>query len=309
MTGVILMTYGSATTADHVREYFERIYKGKASEGLIEDFENRYRLVGRSPLVEISAEQAAGLERLLGEGYAVRSGMRHSDPFILDAVGECRHAGATSLIGVILAPQCTSFIKEGYRAAFVEAAVKHGYAESEIRLAAPWPIEPHFIALLAQRVREAQATLQAEFGTEVPVIFTTHSLPKRVVEHDARYLEQLQQTIDAVRAQLDGSLEWYAAYQSAGHTPEEWLTPDLHDVLRTLSEEEKPGVLIVPIQFLSDHLEILYDLDIAARKQCEDLGIAYHRIGLPNVEPLFMEALKGVVKGAERVDISSDSHD
>jgi ferrochelatase len=112
-----------------------------------------------------------------------------------------------------------------------------------------------------------------------------------VVEKDPQYLEQLQQTINAVRAKLHADLEWRAGYQSAGHTPEEWLKPDLTDLLAELREKGKKKVLIVPIQFLADHLEILYDLDVVARKQCEEFGTSYNRVELPNTSPLFIEAL------------------
>ncbi|HVV15393.1 MAG TPA: ferrochelatase [Candidatus Paceibacterota bacterium] len=289
-TGVVLMTYGSATTAEGTREYFERIYKGKASEELIRDFENRYRLVGRSPLVDITRAQAAALEARLGSGYIARAGMRHSAPFIEEAVAECKAAGADSLLGIVLSPQFSSFIMEGYTAAFAEAARKHGFSEGKAVVAGPWPSEPHFAELLASRVEESLAKL----GGNTPVIFTTHSLPQRVVKKDPQYLEQLQSTISAVRAKLPRDLEWYGGYQSAGHTPEEWLKPDLTDILAQLRDKKSQAVLIVPIQFLSDHLEVLYDLDIAARKQCEDFGIDYNRIELPNTNPLFIEALAGI---------------
>lgn len=288
--GVVLMTYGSATNAENVKAYMEHIYRGKVPDGIVADFEERYRLVGHSPLVEITEKQAKLLE---GENkYLVRAGMLHSEPFIENAVGELRRAGVERLIGVILSPQFSSFIMDGYRSALVNAAEKNGFTKEAVVTAEPWPTEPHFIALLAGRIR----TLLAK---NTPVVFTTHSLPKRVVVKDPSYLEQLQATTDAILAELKNmgtiDFEWYSAYQSAGHTPEEWLKPDLTDILAKLRDEKKSGVLIVPIQFLTDHLEILYDLDIAARKQCEEFGIEYHRTELPNTDPLFIEALANIV--------------
>ncbi len=292
---MILMTYGSATTAEHVAEYFERIYKGKASTTLIEDFTSRYRLIGRSPLIEITREQAVHLEESLGKNYVVRAGMRHSAPFIEEAVRDCRDAGADSLIGIILSPQFSSFIMEGYKTVFMEAARTHGFESKHTIVAGPWGTEPHFIELLANRIRKSLTELKEKYGS-VPVIFTTHSMPRSVVEKDPNYLKQLEATIAAIRNKLDQNLVWYAAYQSAGHTPEEWLTPDLADILNQLHEKKTSAVLIVPIQFLTDHLEILYDLDSAARKQCETLTIAYHRTSLPNSDPLFIKALHAIVK-------------
>lgn len=285
------MTYGSATTAEGVREFMQSVRGGKASEEVIAEFERRYGLIGRSPLIDITREQARLLEEKLGADYVVRAGMRHGAPSIANAVAACRDKGATKLIGLILSPQLASFITDSYTKAFNEAANKSGYSEDEVRLIGPWPDEPHFIELLASRTRDALLALP----TNTPVVFTTHSLPERVVAGDPEYLSQLKRTIDAVRAKLGSSLKWYAAYQSAGHTPEAWLKPDLTDILDEIKHGGAKSVLIVPIQFLSDHLEVLYDLDIAAREQCEGRGIKYGRIELPNTNSLFIETLAGVI--------------
>ena len=292
--GVVLMTYGSATTAEHVAEYFGRIYKGKASAALIADFEKRYALVGGSPLVDITKEQAKALEKFLGSRYVVRAGMRHSEPFIADSVTECVSAGAQTLVGVILSPQFSSPIMEAYKTVFMEAARTHSIERAVV--AGPWPTQEHFVELLARRINEALAKIAGEGF--VPVVFTTHSLPQKVVEKDPDYLVQLRATIDAVREKLAPDTEWYAAYQSAGHTPEEWLKPDLTDIVARLAQDGKKSVLIVPIQFLSGHLEVLYDLDIAAKAQCDEAGIAYNRIELPDTDPLFIEALGAVARQA-----------
>jgi ferrochelatase len=147
---------------------------------------------------------------------------------------------------------------------------------------------------LGQRTDAALVKLEKEYGTGIPVVFTTHSLPQSVVEKDLSYLEQLKSTIDNVRTKISGEIECYSAYQSAGHTPEAWLKPDLTDILDQVSKKGAKAILIVPIQFLADHLEILYDLDVAARAQCEERGIAYNRIELPNTDPLFIDALASV---------------
>lgn len=297
-TGVILMTYGSATTAGNVEAYMHYIYKSKVPDGVVEDFKERYRLVGRSPLVDITREQATRLEMLLQEDgdYIVRAGMLHSAPFIAEAVQECERAGATHITGVILSPQFSSFIMEGYRTALKQACMDAGYSEEMVRVAAPWPAQAAFIELLAKRVMDKLPQLQQQYG-KVPVVFTTHSLPERVVAKDPQYLEQLQATAEAVVAKLNSpNLEWYRAYQSAGHTPEAWLKPDLMDILAMLRDRKDKAVLIVPIQFLADHLEILYDLDIAGGEQCKEYGIAYNRTELPNADPLFIQALAAIVR-------------
>ena len=285
------MTYGSATTADQVAPYFTSIYGDRASAELIADFENRYRLVGQSPLIEITEQQATHLGETLGADFVVRAGMRHSEPTIARAITDCRDAGCTKLVGIILSPQFSSFIMQGYTTAFTDAALAAGFTAADIAVADPWPTESHFIELLTKRVTDGLATLRETYDQTLPVIFTTHSMPKRIVDSDTTYMAQLTATIDAVRTQLDPTLKWYAAYQSAGHSPEEWLKPDLTDILDILKTESKPAALIVPIQFLTNHLEILYDLDIAGKEQCVERGIAYHRIELPNTHPLFIASL------------------
>jgi ferrochelatase len=186
---------------------------------------------------------------------------------------------------------------EGYRTALRRACQQHGYDDKDMTVAEPWPTEPHFIELLSHRVSDALAKLHTRLKTTIPVVFTTHSLPERVVAKDPQYLQQLQATAEAVVAKLnDSDLEWYRGYQSAGHTPEPWLKPDLVDILAKLRDKQDRAVLIVPIQFLADHLEILYDLDIAGDEQCEEYGISYNRIALPNTDPLFIQTLAAVVR-------------
>lgn len=300
-TAVILMTYGSATVAEHVPAYLKHIYRGKASKELIEDFQKRYRLVGSSPLIEITRNQATLLQKRLGDRYIVHAAMLHSAPFIDDVVARCQKAGAKKIIGIILSPQFSSFIMDGYRIALMNAALRHGFGEEDVHVAKPWPTERHFIKLLNNRIRESLPKLRKLHGANMPVVFTTHSLPERVVSKDPSYLKQLKATTDAVLAVVkDPALQHYSGYQSAGHTPEPWLKPDLVDILASVARKKARAVLIVPIQFLADHLEILYDLDRAGSEQCAERGIAYHRIELPNTDPLFISALAAVAKCAEK---------
>jgi ferrochelatase len=150
--------------------------------------------------------------------------------------------------------------------------------------------------MLSEQLLELRTRLTLEYGQKPPVVFTTHSLPEAVVRRDPTYLDQLTATMEAVaaRAELDPS-DYVAAYQSAGHTPEPWLKPDLNDVVADLKGQNIPGVIIVPIQFLADHLEILYDLDTAAREETEALGVYYHRLPVANLNPLFIETLADII--------------
>jgi ferrochelatase len=300
-TGVVLMTYGSATTAEHVKEYFQTIYGGKASAELVADFENRYRLVGSSPLIRITSEQAMLLQKKLGEKYVVRAGMRHSAPKIADVIAECRAAGVQRIVGIVLSPQFSSIIMEGYRTAFFAATKAAGFEEGNAVIAGPWPTSRHFIELLAQRIKKSLSELSKKHTISTSVIFTTHSLPESVVKKDPTYLDQLKSTIDAVLKYLaaGGSPieagNWYAGYQSAGHTPEAWLKPDFKDIMTELKAKGQTHVLIAPVQFLADHLEILYDVGIGARAQAEENNIQFARTDSLNTSSLFIKALAHVV--------------
>jgi protoporphyrin/coproporphyrin ferrochelatase len=290
--GVLLMTFGSAVTSADVPAYLRSVYRGKdAPAELIEEFQRRYDLVGRSPLIDITQAQGAALAELLGPGHAVEVGMLHSEPTIAEAVGKLGAAGVRRLVGIVLAPQFSEIIMGGYGRALAAAAEQLG-PDAEASLAGPWHDVPGFLDCLAELVRNALAR-----RGDLPVIFTAHSLPKAVVDRDPAYLDQLQETIaQVVRRSGLAPDRWRFAWQSAGHTPEEWLTPDLKDLLPDLRAAGADGVLVVPIQFLADHLEILYDIDVAARDEAEQEGLAFHRIELPNTSPTFIDALRQVVE-------------
>lgn len=159
-----------------------------------------------------------------------------------------------------------------------------------------WGTEAKFIELLSRRIHRARIELERKYGQPAPVIFTSYSFPERVVKKDPGYLKQLQATIDAVVAQTGLKPgQWFTAYQSAGHTTEPWLKPDLTDVIAEIKQQNAKAMLIVPIQILADDLTILYDLDIAAADQTESLDIRYHRLPVPGTDPLFIEALANIV--------------
>lgn len=307
------MTFGSAQTAGEVPDYLRSVrHGGDPDPAVVAEFQRRYQLVGWSPLVPITKEQGAELQRALdaeaGAGrYAVAVGMLHSEPRIDEAVRALAAAGVGRVIGIVLSPQYSPIIMGGYDRALAAAAGRH-LPGVEVTVAGPWHTSPSFVEELAGRVTQALDRLGQDPGRRerVPVIFTAHSLPRPVVDRDRSYLEQLHETIDLVarRAGL-GPERWQFAYQSAGHTPEEWLKPDLKDLLPGLREAGHEDVLVVPVQFLADHLEILYDIDIAAREEAEDAGLRFHRIDLPNTSPVFIRALAEVVEREERAAATS----
>jgi ferrochelatase len=303
-TGVLLMTFGSAQTAEEVPDYLRSVRGGGDPDpAVVAEFRRRYEIVGWSPLVRITREQGEALQRALDEShgpgrYAVAVGMLHSDPRIDEALRELAGAGVSRVIGIVLSPQYSPVIMGGYNRALA-AGMGRELPGVEVRVAGPWHTAPSFVGELAGRVQEALGRFAEP--ERVPIIFTAHSLPKPVVDRDRGYIDQLTETIELVAERAGLARErWQFAYQSAGHTPEEWLKPDLKDLLPGLHDAGHGDVLVVPVQFLADHLEILYDIDIAAREEAEDAGLRFHRIDLPNTSPVFIRALAEVVEREEQ---------
>jgi ferrochelatase len=297
--GVVLATFGSAVTADDVPAYLASVRGGRAvPPDLIAEFQRRYDLISRSPLIDITRDQARELQSLLdsasSDGSMVVPGMLHSAPWLTDALDALRAGGAAHIVVVVLAPQYSPIILAGYERAVAAWSADH--PEVDIRIAGAWHLIPEWIGALAERLAEALAALDPQARDTTPIIFTAHSLPRPVVDRDPAYITQLHDTAQAVASALRlDAARWSFAYQSAGHTPEEWLTPDVKDLFPGFRDAGVTEVLIVPLQFLADHLEILYDIDIAAREEATSAGITMHRIALPNTQPAFIRALAAVV--------------
>jgi protoporphyrin/coproporphyrin ferrochelatase len=294
-TGVVLMTYGSPRDLDDVGAYITRVRGGREpDEQLLAEFRRRYAVIGMSPLIEITRAQAAALEAHLGADFAVVAGMRFSAPSIASAVDALRQQGVERLLGVILSPQYSPLLMSGYLTAVEEAA-----AGLPSRTVGAWHLNPAFVDVLESRIRAALARFPDDVRDRVPVLLTAHSLPKRVVDREPEYVEQLQETAHAVAAAAGlAPQRWSFAYQSAGHSPEEWLKPDLLEVLPELASSGHRAVVIAPVQFLADHLETLYDIDVAGREQAIAAGFqTYVRIDAPNAAPDFVAALGDVVRG------------
>ncbi|HEX2222420.1 MAG TPA: ferrochelatase [Candidatus Limnocylindria bacterium] len=297
--GVLLMTYGSPSSLDDVGRYLAAVRGGRQPSGeLVAEFRRRYQLIGgSSPLVEITRAQAAALERELADGTRVEAAMRFSEPSIESAVGALVADGVTSVRGVVMSPQHSELLMGGYRRALAQAAAEAGV---DARVAPAWYADESFIGAVARRIGEGLARLPAVDRDRAPVLLTAHSLPRPVAEQDPGYLAQLRATAESVAARAGlGGERWHFCWQSAGHEPGEWMKPDFADLLPQLAADGRRSVLVAPIQFLADHLEVLYDVDIAARAQAEEAGLAFLRIESLNTMPEFIRALAGLVR---RVD-------
>jgi ferrochelatase len=297
--GVLLMTYGSPSSLEDVPRYLTAVRGGREPDGAVTaEFVRRYRVIGGSPLVGITRAQAAALESRLGPGTVVRAGMRFSAPSIGEALRELAGAGSRHVAGIILSPQYSAFIMGGYHRAVEAARAELGERAPEVRVAGPWHDEPAFIGALAGRIQEAIERLPPDERSTAPVLLTAHSLPKRVADQEPDYIAQLVGTAEAVATRADlGPERWRFCWQSAGHEPGAWMRPDFADLMPLLAADGHRSVVVAPIQFLADHLEILYDLDIGARGQAEDAGLRFARIESLNTDPRFIDALAALAEG------------
>ena len=294
--GVLLMTYGSPASLDDVERYLTAVRGGRPPEPeLVTEFRRRYEVIGGSPLIPITIAQAAALEARLGGRALVRAAMRFSEPSIETALRELVAAGVHEVVGIVLSPQFSPLLMGGYARA-VEAAVEAiGAGAPAVTVRGAWHANPAFVEALASRIREALASTG---DPAVPVLLTAHSLPRRVAEQEPDYLAQLEQTArDVAEAAGLSPDRWHFCWQSAGHEPGDWMTPDFADLMPALAADGHGAVLVAPVQFLADHLEILYDVDVGAREQAEAAGLVFHRIASLNTHPRFIDALAAVAIG------------
>jgi ferrochelatase len=280
-TAVIVMAYGSPPTEDDVPAYLADIREGKpVSEHAVAELKERYRRIGgRSPLDEITERQRAALEAELG--VPVYFGMKHWQPRVAEAVDAALAGGAETIVGVVLAPHYSRLSIAGYRER-LETALG---GRAELVFVDSWHDHMPFVDVLVDRVR----------GFDGHVVFTAHSLPERILGAGDPYRDQLLETsrLVAERAEID---EWSFAFQSASATGEPWLGPDILEELETLAANGVRRVLVCPVGFVSDHLEILWDLDVEARDKAAELGLELERIESLNDDPAFISALAELVR-------------
>jgi ferrochelatase len=280
---VVLMAYGSPERLADVPAYYADIRGGRpiAPEHL-EDLVERYRRLGiedSSPLNAITARTRAALERELE--LPVFTGMKHWTPRIAEAAESALASGAGEVVGLVLAPHYSALSIKGYREQ-LEGALD---GRASLRFVESWHDEPGFVDLLVDKVR----------GADAHVVFTAHSLPERILALGDPYKDQLLETAGLV-AQSAGLRDWSFSFQSESPTGEPWLGPDILDHLRTLHADGVRRVLICPVGFVSDHLEIRWDLDVEAQELAAELGLELSRIEMPNDDPAFVRMLAGIVR-------------
>jgi len=294
--GVLLMTYGSPPSLgrEDIRMYLARVRGGREPDpDLVDEFTRRYRVIGGSPLIETTRTLAAALEESVG--WPVEVGMRFSAPSIADGLQALAARGARDVVAIVLSPQFSRLLMGGYARAIEEAQAKLGDRAPQVKVAGAWHEEPAFVAALADRVVDALDALPSGDRETAAVLMTAHSLPSRVAEQEPGYLAQLSDTAEAVAARAGITADrWQFCWQSAGHEPGEWMKPDFADLMPELAAAGRHAVVVAPVQFLADHLEILYDVDIAAREQAEQNGLSFHRIESLNAHADLVAALAAI---------------
>jgi ferrochelatase len=291
--GVLLMAYGTPATPDDVESYYTHVRRGRPpTPEQLADLRRRYDAIGgTSPLLERTREQAAGIQAALGDGFHVELGMKHAPPFIEDGLAALAAAGVTRVVGLVLAPHYSALSVGEYAKRAEETAVA---LRIDFAMVTSWHLAPGYLDLLAGFVGDELARLDAD---PVEVVFTAHSLPTRILDMGDPYPDQLAETAKEVAARA-GVDRWSVGWQSAGRTPEPWIGPDILAVLPALADAGAAGVVVCPAGFVSDHLEVLFDLDVEARAAAGALGLAFTRTPSPNAHPGFCATVAGVIRSA-----------
>jgi ferrochelatase len=303
--GVLVMAHGTPARPGDIAPFYTRIRHGRPpTPEQLADLERRYAAIGGlSPLAQRTQAQVDAVRDELAQRapghYRVAYGAKHTDPLIEEAAAALAGSGVDRVIGLVLTPHGSTLGSEEYltRAETALAGACPFIAVS------PWYAEPDLISLLAERVSGAREKLVTGGDPgRYPVIFTAHSLPARVRDLGDSYPDQLAESARLV-AETAGLERWQVAWQSAGRTPEPWLGPDVRDVVRGLADLDEPagvdGVVVCPIGFVTDHLEVLYDLDLELAAVAAEVGLAFARTASLNDDPRFIGVLADVIGAAE----------
>ena len=299
---VLLVAFGGPMAPDEIRPFLEIVTRGRGiPPERLEEVAHHYEQMpgGRSPLTELTLAQARGLERALAEAgpaLPVFVGMRNWHPFLHETLAEMARKGARRTLAVILSPLRTEASWDRYMQDVAEARVRVTDAP-EIGFAPPWFENTRFVAAVADRARAAFAEVPADARAWTPLVFTAHSVPMAMADASP-YVSDLTAAARAVVRRL-GHTRWSIAYQSRSGSPRQpWLEPDIADVLRRLAADGERHAVVVPIGFVCDHVEVLYDLDVEARRVAADAGLELHRAAAVNDHPEFVAMLADLVRGA-----------
>jgi ferrochelatase len=297
--GVLVMAHGTPASVADIAPFYTRIRRGRPpTDDQLADLQRRYEAIGGlSPLAERTQAQVDALRHRLDERapgrYVVAFGAKHADPLIEDAVGKLVATGVGPVIGLVLTPHGSSRGSEEY----LERA-RHALGPREFIAVSPWYAAPPFIAAVGARVARSLAASEWP-PARCPVLFTAHSVPQGADGAAEGYRQQLE-TSAQLAATAAGVTRWHIAWQSAGRTSEPWLGPDVREVIRDLGQSgEADAVIVCPIGFVADHLEVLYDLDIEAAAVAASCGLGFARTESLNDDPGLISALASAVALAD----------
>lgn len=295
---VLLLAHGTADSIEEIPAYLRNVTSGRPlPEHVVREVERRYRLIGHSPLTEITRAQAQSVERELG-AVPVYVAMRNWKPYIADVMRQMREDGVRAAAVICLAPQNSRTSVGLYRRA-VEAEAQG----MRIEFVESWEEHPLLIEAFAERLRVAEEKIAAETGAAVPVLFTAHSVPVRTLAaSEGRpadpYAEHARATAELVAAQVPAIPRWWFAFQSQGASGGAWIGPTVEETLQQMAAEGVKTLVLQPIGFLCDHVEILYDIDIQFREEAERLGMRLVRPESLNDAPLLARAIAALARTA-----------
>jgi ferrochelatase len=290
---VLLMAYGGPDRLADVEPYLLDVRGGRPTKPeLVEEIRGRYaKIGGRSPLRDLTEAQAGGLARALGPRFPTYVGMRHWHPYIKDTVERIIAEGHHRLVGIAMAPHYSSMSVAAYEQRLLEAAG----GRLDLAVVRRWGDHPKFLDAVAARVREARARFPVP--ERVQVLFTAHSLPERILANGDPYPDELRASARAVAARV-GLATWQFAFQSAGATPEPWLGPEAGSEIERLAAAGHDALLVVPIGFVCDHVEVLFDVDIEFQALARRLGVRLERTRSLNDDPMLVATLEDLVHRA-----------
>lgn len=304
-TAVLLMAMGGPDCLENVEPFLLDVRGGRPTPPeLVEEIRERYRATGgKSPALGITRRVAEQLERRLNElgkrRYRVYVGMRHWYPYIKDAYAELLKEDPERMIGVCMAPQQSSLSTGAYKRK-VEEARAALQSTVPVSYVGSWNTHPRLIAAVVDHIEQVLLKFSVGERDRVPVLFTAHSLPERIVAQDDPYPLEVKATVDAVTARL-GRRPTAFAYQSQGRSNEPWLGPTVEEALDLLHQEGHRQVVVAPIGFICDHVETLYDIDIELRQRASRLGMRLERMPMLNDRPALVEVLVDILMAHEAI--------
>ena len=296
---VLLIAFGGPTSAEEIRPFLERVTKGiPIPPERLDEVAHHYEAVGaKSPFNEITFRQAAALQQLLeqrGEPLVVYVGLRNSAPFFFDTLTRMANDGIENAVGFILSSHQTEASWERYQKNVDDARAELGGAAPAIDYCEGWHDHPLFIQSWAELIEKAYAKIAPDRRDSAPLIFSAHSIPVPMAARSP-YVNQLSASTRMIAKKL-GRPDWSLAYQSrSGKPTDRWLEPDIGDAIRKLAAAGREDAVIAPIGFVCDHVEVLYDLDIEAKKKAGDLKINIVRADCPNDHPTFIRMIADVI--------------